>query len=57
MTLQELGAMRTDLEFVFYPPQQALEDRGITEMLLTSDNKDGLEKGVVDGGTRRRLPA
>lgn len=49
--------MRTDLEFVFYPLQQALEDRGITEMLLTSDNKDGLEKGVVDGGTRRRLPA
>lgn len=26
-------------------------------MLLTSDNKDGLEKGVVDGGTWRRLPA
>ncbi|KAL6035141.1 hypothetical protein STEG23_007781, partial [Scotinomys teguina] len=30
-------------------PLQALEDRGIIEMLLTSDNKDGLEKGVVDG--------
>lgn len=29
---------------------QALEDRGIVELLLTSDNKDGLSKGVVDGG-------
>nr|XP_036869668.1 beta-galactosidase-1-like protein 2 isoform X3 [Manis javanica] len=30
-------------------PLQALEDRGIVELLLTSDNKDGLPKGVVDG--------
>ena len=32
-------------------PPQALEDRGIVELLLTSDNKDGLSKGIVDGGT------
>lgn len=32
---------------------QALEDRGIVELLLTSDNKDGLSKGVVDGGVYR----
>lgn len=31
-------------------PPQALEDRGIVELLLTSDNKDGLSKGIVDGG-------
>ncbi|XP_077619815.1 beta-galactosidase-1-like protein 2 [Crocuta crocuta] len=30
-------------------PLQALEDRGIVELLLTSDNKDGLQKGVMDG--------
>ncbi|KAB1254886.1 Beta-galactosidase-1-like protein 2 [Camelus dromedarius] len=30
-------------------PSQALEDRGIVELLLTSDNKDGLSKGVMDG--------
>lgn len=32
-------------------PPQALEDRGIVELLLTSDNEDGLSKGTVDGGT------
>lgn len=31
-------------------PPQALEDRGIVELLLTSDNKDGLSKGIVQGG-------
>ncbi|XP_058400747.1 beta-galactosidase-1-like protein 2 isoform X3 [Diceros bicornis minor] len=30
-------------------PLQALEDRGVVELLLTSDNKDGLSKGAVDG--------
>uniref|UniRef100_A0A5F7ZD77 Galactosidase beta 1 like 2 n=1 Tax=Macaca mulatta TaxID=9544 RepID=A0A5F7ZD77_MACMU len=30
-------------------PLQALEDRGIVELLLTSDNKDGLSKGIVQG--------
>lgn len=32
-------------------PPQALEDRGIVELLLTSDNKDGLSKGIINGGT------
>ncbi|KAM7051473.1 beta-galactosidase-1-like protein 2 isoform 2-T2 [Molossus nigricans] len=29
--------------------RRALEDRGIVELLLTSDNKDGLRSGVLDG--------
>lgn len=40
----------TDSDCSGFPPQ-ALEDRGIVELLLTSDNKDGLSKGVVHGGT------
>lgn len=40
----------TDFDYSHCPPQ-ALEDRGIVELLLTSDNKDGLSKGVVHGGT------
>lgn len=44
------GALRNDRLCSDFPPQ-ALEDRGIVELLLTSDNKDGLSKGVVHGGT------
>jgi hypothetical protein len=49
-TLQKLGRIGTDLNLSFIFPQ-ALEDRGIIELLFTSDNKDGLKKGVVNGGT------
>ncbi|XP_029337786.1 beta-galactosidase-1-like protein 2 isoform X1 [Mus caroli] len=45
----EYGSYNKDRAYMPYI-KKALEDRGIVEMLLTSDNKDGLEKGVVDGG-------
>ncbi|XP_028619743.1 beta-galactosidase-1-like protein 2 isoform X1 [Grammomys surdaster] len=44
----EYGSYNKDREYMPYI-KKALEDRGIIEMLLTSDNKDGLEKGVIDG--------
>ncbi|GAB1293987.1 Beta-galactosidase [Apodemus speciosus] len=44
----EYGSYNKDRAYMPYI-KKALEDRGIIEMLLTSDNKDGLEKGVVDG--------
>ncbi|EDL83350.1 similar to Hypothetical protein MGC47419 (predicted) [Rattus norvegicus] len=44
----EYGSYNGDHAYMPYI-KKALEDRGIIEMLLTSDNKDGLEKGVVDG--------
>lgn len=42
-----------DRLWLFLYSQQALEDRGIIELLLTSDNKDGLQKGMVHGGTSK----
>nr|XP_034365832.1 beta-galactosidase-1-like protein 2 isoform X2 [Arvicanthis niloticus] len=44
----EYGSYNKDRAYMPYI-KKALEDRGIIEMLLTSDNKDGLEKGVIDG--------
>ncbi|KAH0516514.1 Beta-galactosidase-1-like protein 2 [Microtus ochrogaster] len=44
----EYGSYNKDRAYMPYI-KKALEDRGIIEMLLTSDNKDGLQKGVVDG--------
>lgn len=35
------------------PPFQALLSRGMTELLLTSDSKDGLNLGGVKGGIVR----
>ncbi|XP_049634307.1 beta-galactosidase-1-like protein 2 [Suncus etruscus] len=44
----EYGSYSRDPAYMPYI-KKALEDRGIVELLLTSDNKDGLSKGVVDG--------
>ncbi|KAK2501617.1 hypothetical protein MC885_004140 [Smutsia gigantea] len=44
----EYGSYNKDPAYMPYI-KNALEDRGIVELLLTSDNKDGLPKGVVDG--------
>ncbi|XP_075384105.1 beta-galactosidase-1-like protein 2 [Tenrec ecaudatus] len=44
----EYGSYNKDPAYMPYI-KKALEDRGIVELLLTSDNKDGLSKGVVDG--------
>nr|XP_031526167.1 beta-galactosidase-1-like protein 2 [Vicugna pacos] len=44
----EYGSYNRDPAYMPYV-KRALEDRGIVELLLTSDNKDGLSKGVVDG--------
>ncbi|XP_057347120.1 beta-galactosidase-1-like protein 2 isoform X3 [Manis pentadactyla] len=44
----EYGSYNKDPAYMPYI-RNALEDRGIVELLLTSDNKDGLPKGVVDG--------
>lgn len=44
----EYGSYNRDPAYMPYV-RKALEDRGIVELLLTSDNKDGLSKGVVDG--------
>ncbi|XP_057605431.1 beta-galactosidase-1-like protein 2 [Hippopotamus amphibius kiboko] len=44
----EYGSYNKDPAYMPYV-KKALEDRGIVELLLTSDNKDGLIKGMVDG--------
>ncbi|XP_023559598.1 beta-galactosidase-1-like protein 2 isoform X2 [Octodon degus] len=44
----EYGSYNRDPAYMPYV-KKALEDRGIVELLLTSDNKDGLQKGVVRG--------
>nr|XP_004665561.2 beta-galactosidase-1-like protein 2 isoform X1 [Jaculus jaculus] len=44
----EYGSYNKDPAYMPYI-KKALEDRGIIELLLTSDNKDGLQKGVVHG--------
>uniref|UniRef100_A0A8C0K4D3 Galactosidase beta 1 like 2 n=1 Tax=Canis lupus dingo TaxID=286419 RepID=A0A8C0K4D3_CANLU len=44
----EYGSYNKDPAYMPYI-KKALEDRGIVELLLTSDNKDGLQKGVLDG--------
>ncbi|XP_065737624.1 LOW QUALITY PROTEIN: beta-galactosidase-1-like protein 2 [Phocoena phocoena] len=44
----EYGPYHKDPAYMPYV-KKALEDRGIVELLLTSHNKDGLSKGIVDG--------
>uniref|UniRef100_A0A8C9BAT2 Galactosidase beta 1 like 2 n=1 Tax=Phocoena sinus TaxID=42100 RepID=A0A8C9BAT2_PHOSS len=44
----EYGPYNKDPAYMPYV-KKALEDRGIVELLLTSHNKDGLSKGIVDG--------
>ncbi|KAM5312237.1 beta-galactosidase-1-like protein 2 isoform 2-T2 [Glossophaga mutica] len=44
----EYGSYNKDPAYMPYV-KKALEDRGIVEFLLTSDNKDGLSKGTIDG--------
>ncbi|XP_058431233.1 beta-galactosidase-1-like protein 2 isoform X6 [Marmota monax] len=44
----EYGSYDRDPAYMPYI-KKALEDRGIIELLLTSDNKDGLKKGMVHG--------
>ncbi|XP_070345985.1 beta-galactosidase-1-like protein 2 isoform X2 [Equus asinus] len=44
----EYGSYNKDPTYMPYI-KKALEDRGIEELLLTSDNKDGLSNGAVDG--------
>uniref|UniRef100_A0A8D1R8P9 Beta-galactosidase n=1 Tax=Sus scrofa TaxID=9823 RepID=A0A8D1R8P9_PIG len=44
----EYGSYNKDPAYMPYI-KKALEDRGIVELLLTSDNEDGLSKGTVDG--------
>uniref|UniRef100_A0A8C3W482 Beta-galactosidase n=1 Tax=Catagonus wagneri TaxID=51154 RepID=A0A8C3W482_9CETA len=44
----EYGSYNKDPAYMPYV-KKALEDRGIVELLLTSDNEDGLRKGTVDG--------
>ncbi|ELK17923.1 Beta-galactosidase-1-like protein 2 [Pteropus alecto] len=44
----EYGSYNKDPAYMPYI-KKALEDRGIVELLLTSDNKDGLSKGFVHG--------
>ncbi|XP_049712989.1 beta-galactosidase-1-like protein 2 isoform X3 [Elephas maximus indicus] len=44
----EYGSYNKDPAYMPYV-KKALEDRGIVELLLTSDNKDGLSKGVIHG--------
>ncbi|XP_032140802.1 beta-galactosidase-1-like protein 2 isoform X2 [Sapajus apella] len=44
----EYGSYNKDPAYMPYV-KKALEDRGIVELLLTSDNKDGLSKGIVHG--------
>ncbi|EPQ16514.1 Beta-galactosidase-1-like protein 2 [Myotis brandtii] len=44
----EYGSYNKDPAYLPYI-KKALEDRGIVELLLTSDNKDGLSNGVIDG--------
>ncbi|XP_060035211.1 beta-galactosidase-1-like protein 2 isoform X2 [Erinaceus europaeus] len=44
----EYGSYYKDPAYMPYI-KKALENRGIVELLLTSDNRDGLSKGVLDG--------
>ncbi|XP_064231661.1 beta-galactosidase-1-like protein 2 isoform X3 [Aotus nancymaae] len=44
----EYGSYNKDPAYMPYV-KKALEDRGIVELLLTSDNKDGLSKGIIHG--------
>ncbi|XP_076968484.1 beta-galactosidase-1-like protein 2 isoform X2 [Tamandua tetradactyla] len=44
----EYGSYDKDPAYMHYV-KKALEDRGIVELLLTSDNKDGLRKGGIHG--------
>ncbi|KAM6157580.1 beta-galactosidase-1-like protein 2 [Rhynchocyon petersi] len=44
----EYGSYNKDPAYMPYI-KKALEDRGIVELLMTSDNKDGLSKGVIQG--------
>ncbi|XP_024413283.2 beta-galactosidase-1-like protein 2 isoform X2 [Desmodus rotundus] len=44
----EYGSYNKDPAYMPYV-KKALEDRGIVELLLTSDNKDGLSKGIING--------
>ncbi|XP_023447253.2 beta-galactosidase-1-like protein 2 [Dasypus novemcinctus] len=44
----EYGSYHKDPAYMPYV-KKALEDRGIVELLLTSDNNEGLSKGVVHG--------
>ncbi|CAK6440362.1 unnamed protein product [Pipistrellus nathusii] len=44
----EYGSYNKDPAYLPYV-KKALEDRGTVELLLTSDNKDGLSNGVIDG--------
>ncbi|XP_047372396.1 beta-galactosidase-1-like protein 2 isoform X2 [Sciurus carolinensis] len=44
----EYGSYYRDPAYMPYI-KKALEDRGIIELLLTSDNKEGLKKGMVHG--------
>ncbi|XP_053450456.1 beta-galactosidase-1-like protein 2 isoform X1 [Nycticebus coucang] len=44
----EYGSYNKDPAYMPYV-KKALEDRGIVELLFTSDNKDGLRKGVIRG--------
>ncbi|XP_058520068.1 beta-galactosidase-1-like protein 2 isoform X4 [Ochotona princeps] len=44
----EYGSYNKDPAYMPYI-KKALEDRGIVELLLTSDNKDGLSKGMIPG--------
>uniref|UniRef100_A0A8C5XXQ3 Beta-galactosidase n=1 Tax=Microcebus murinus TaxID=30608 RepID=A0A8C5XXQ3_MICMU len=44
----EYGSYDKDPAYMPYI-KKALEDRGIVELLLTSDNKDGLSKGLIRG--------
>ncbi|XP_008579617.1 PREDICTED: beta-galactosidase-1-like protein 2 [Galeopterus variegatus] len=44
----EYGSYNKDPAYMPYI-KKALEDRGIVELLLTSDNKDGLSKGFMHG--------
>ncbi|XP_070328994.1 beta-galactosidase-1-like protein 2 isoform X3 [Odocoileus virginianus] len=44
----EYGSYNKDPAYMPYI-KKALQDRGIVELLLTSDNQDGLKNGIVDG--------
>uniref|UniRef100_A0A8C0LWF6 Beta-galactosidase n=1 Tax=Canis lupus familiaris TaxID=9615 RepID=A0A8C0LWF6_CANLF len=52
----EYGSYNKDPAYMPYI-KKALEDRGIVELLLTSDNKDGLQKGVLDGEVLKTVSA
>ncbi|XP_054951104.1 beta-galactosidase-1-like protein 2 isoform X2 [Pan paniscus] len=52
----EYGSYNKDPAYMPYV-KKALEDRGIVELLLTSDNKDGLSKGIVQGEVLKTVSA